>query len=593
MMEIALVLVILVAAVALFATERFPVDFVAVMVLGAVVVTGLVTVEEGISGFSNPATITVGAMFVLSAGLTKTGALQTVARGFVRAGKRPFVLLLLLIPAAAIPSAFINNTPVVAVFLPVVLAVCAKRKFSPSKFLIPLSFASQFGGVCTLLGTSTNILVSTLSEKAGYGAFGMFEFSQLGLIFVGVGVVYFLAVGYWLLPERRGEELTQRYQLGEYITELRVLAGSPLVGQTVVSARLGTRYDVTVLELLRGGAKLFSPLHEPIQAGDVLLVRGKVGSWMELKTALNLALEPEFQLRDATLEAGELALVETVVAPRSAVIGRTLTELDFRRRYNVIVLAIQRQGQTMREKLREVPLELGDALLLLGPRPEMAKLRAGEDFIVLEEVDEPALRRGKGLLALVIVGLVVLFASVPLVEGRPLPILATAVLGCVAMVLTRCIRLEEAYAAIDWKVIFLLAGVLPLGIAMEKTGTAQFLATHGLGLVSEWGPVAVLAVLYLLTAALTECMSNNACAVLVTPIAISTAVGMGVSPKPFLFAIMFAASTAFATPIGYQTNTMIYNPGGYRFTDFLKVGIPLNVVFWIVAVIFIPRFWPF
>jgi di/tricarboxylate transporter len=308
---------------------------------------------------------------------------------------------------------------------------------------------------------------------------------------------------------------------------------------------------------------------------------------------LKLALEPEFQLRDATLQAGELALVETVVAPRSAVIGRTLTELDFRRRYNVIVLAIQRQGQTMREKLREVPLELGDALLLLGPRPEMAKLRAGEDFIVLEEVDEPALRRGKGLLALAIVGLVVLFASVPLVEGRPLPILATAVLGCVAMVLTRCIRLEEAYAAIDWKVIFLLAGILPLGIAMEKTGTAQFLATHGLGLVSEWGPVAVLAVLYLLTAVLTECMSNNACAVLLTPIAISTAVGMGVSPKPFLFAIMFAASTAFATPIGYQTNTMIYNPGGYRFTDFLKVGIPLNVVFWIVAVIFIPRFWPF
>jgi len=592
-MEMALVLVILAAAVALFSTERFPVDFVAVMVLGAVVVTGLVTVEEGISGFSNPATITVGAMFVLSAGLTKTGALQTVARVLVRWGKHPFVLLLLLIPAAALPSAFINNTPVVAVFLPLVLVVCAKRKFSPSKFLIPLSFASQFGGVCTLIGTSTNILVSTLSEKAGHGTFSMFEFGQLGLIMVGVGVVYFLTVGYWLLPERRGEELTATYQLGEYITELRVLPDSAVIGKTVAEAQFGKQYDVQVLEILRADSKLFSPLHETIREADVLLVRGQVGNLMELKTAANLAIEPEFKLRDATLRTAELTLVETVVAPQSGMIGRTLTQLDFRRRYNTIVLAIQRRGQMMREKLRDVPLSLGDALLLLGPPAEIAKLRAGPDFIVLEEVDEPAMRSGKGLFSLLIIALVVVFATVPLVNGKALPILATAVLGCVAMVLTRCISLEEAYAAIDWKVIFLLAGVLPLGIAMEKTGTAQFIAKQGIALVGDWGPVAVLAMLYLLTAVLTECMSNNACAVLMTPIAISTAVSMGVSPKPFLVAIMFAASTAFATPVGYQTNTMIYNPGGYRFTDFMKVGIPLNVLFWIVAVYFIPKFWPF
>lgn len=592
-MEIALVLVILAGAVALFATEKFPIDFVAVMVLGVLIVTGLVTVEEGISGFSNPATITVGAMFVLSAGLTKTGALQALARFLVRASKYPYVLLLLLIPAAALPSAFINNTPVVAVFLPLVLAVCAKRKFSPSKFLIPLSFASQFGGVCTLIGTSTNILVSALSDKAGFGAFSMFEFSRLGLIMVAVGVVYFLTIGYWLLPERRGEELTATYQLGEYITELRVMAGSPLIGKTVLGTKFGQRHDVTVLEILRGAEKLFSPLHEPIREGDILLVRGKVKDLMDLKSTTKLEIEPEFKLRDEALRTEDLTLVETLVSPRSQLIGHTLAGLDFRRRYNTIVLAIQRHGQTFREKLRDVRLSFGDALLLLGPKQEIAKLRADESFIVLAPVDEPSLRQRRGPLALLIVALVVIFASAPLFGAKPLPILATAVLGSVAMVLTRCISLEEAYAAVDWKVIFLLAGILPLGIAMEKTGTARFIARQGINLVGNLGPVAVLAMMYILTAALTECMSNNACAVLLTPIAISTAVAMGVNPKPFLFAIMFAASTAFATPVGYQTNTMIYNPGGYRFTDFMKVGIPLNLVFWAVATYFIPQFWPF
>ncbi|MCG3147326.1 MAG: hypothetical protein PCFJNLEI_00765 [Verrucomicrobiae bacterium] len=588
-----LVLAILVAAVWLFATEKFPVDFVAVMVLGAVMVTGLVTVEEGISGFSNPATITVGAMFVISAGLTKTGALQTVARWFVRASKHPFVLLLVLIPAVALPSAFINNTPVVAVFLPLVLAVCAKRKFSPSKFLIPLSFASQFGGVCTLIGTSTNILVSTLSEKAGHGAFAMFEFSQLGLIMVVAGVVYFLTIGYWQLPERRGEELTATYQLGEYITELQVMPESPLIGQTVASTKFGQKYEVTVLEILRQKEKLFSPLHEPIQTGDVLLVRGKVADLMELKASSKLEIESEFKLGDAALQSADLSLVEVLVAPQGRLIGRTLVELDFNKLYRCIVLAVQRRGQTIREQIKHVRLESGDALLLMGPKTDIGRLRADDNFVVLEPVDEPALRRRKGPLALLIIGLVVFAASVPLFGGKPLPILAAAVLGCIAMVVTRCISLEQAYAAIDWKVIFLLAGVLPLGIAMEKTGAARWIAQFGVELVGSFGPIAVLAMLYLITAMLTECMSNNAAAVLLTPIAISTAVGMDVSPRPFLIAIMFAASTAFATPVGYQTNTMIYNPGGYRFTDFMKVGIPLNVVFWILAVYFIPRFWPF
>ncbi len=592
-MEIALVLTILVGAVVLFASEKLPIDLVAILVLATLLITGLVTPQEGVSGFSNQATITVGAMFILSAGLQKTGAVRVVAETLIRWGRSQFILLVLVMITAGGVSAFINNTAAVAVLLPLVVAVCSRYKFPPSKLLIPLSFASQFGGVCTLIGTSTNLLVSSISNRAGFGPFSMFEFSKLGLIMFGVGVLYFLGVGYWLLPKRRSEELTEAYQLGEYITELRVVAGSPLLGKTILQSKFGEQYDVTVLEILRDQHKLWAPLQEPIQEGDVLLIRGKVKDFMDLKTKSKLEIEPEFKLRDAELKTGELGLLEVLVSPRSRLIGRTLAELDFRRRYNLIVLAIQRRGLTLREKLNRVRLRFGDALLVQGPKDEFAKLRADENFVVLGEMDEPSLRRGKSPLALLIIAGVVLFATVPLINGQPFPILATAILGCVVMVMTRCITLEEAYSAVDWKVIFLLAGVLPLGIAMEKTGTAEFLAKHAIGLVGRFGPVAVLAMIYLLTAVLTECMSNNAAAVLLAPIAISTAATLNVDPKPFLLAVTFAASTAFATPVGYQTNTMVYNPGGYRFTDFVKVGVPLNIVFWLLSIYFIPKFWPF
>jgi di/tricarboxylate transporter len=587
------IFLILIGAVVLFATEKFPVDFVAIGVLGALLVSGIVAPEKAISGFSNSATVTVGAMFVLSAGLTKTGALQVVARWMVKLGKYPVLLLVPLMVTAAAASAFINNTPVVAVFLPLVLAMCAKRNLSPSKFLIPLSFAAQFGGVCTLIGTSTNLLVSEISAQAGYGAFSMFEFSKLGLIMVAAGILYFLVAGYWMLPRRGGGQLTETYQLGEYITELRVMPKSPLVGATLSQHALGKRHDVTVLEILRGDRKIWAPRSEVIQEGDVLLVRGQMSELMDLRRQLHLELEQQFKLQDDTLRAENLALMETVVPPQSALIGKTLSELEFHRRYNAIVLAVQRRGQTLRDSLSRVRLQAGDALLIQAPREEAAKLRGNPDFVLLEQVEEPSFRKSKGPLALLIIGLVVLFASAPIIGDKPFPILATAVVGCIAMVMTRCISLEEAYRAIDWKVIFLLAGVLPLGIAMMETGTAAWLAKQGVMLVGDFGPVAVLAMMYLLTAALTECMSNNAAAVLMAPIAISTANSLGVSPTPFLMAIMFAASTAFATPVGYQTNTMVYNPGGYRFMDFMKVGVPLNLIFWALAVYFIPKFWSF
>ncbi len=586
--NIILVLALVAVVMVLFVSERFSVDLVALLALAVLLLLGLVTPEEGISGFSNPATITVGAMFVLSAALQKTGAVQSLGWMLIRLGRKRGVLLLAVILTTAVVSAFINNTAAVAVFLPLVLGVSSRRKLPASKLLIPLSYASQFGGVCTLIGTSTNLLVSSISDKAGYGAFSMFEFAPLGLILVGAGVVYFLSVGQWLLPARRTDELTKTYQLGEYITELRVLPESSLIDKTLRESRFGELHDATVLEILRDKKKIWSPHREPVQEGDILLVRGRIKELMDMKSSQKLEIEPEFKLKDESLQAEDLKLVEALVSPTSRLIDRTLAELDFRRRYNAIVLAIQRRDQTVREKLNSLRLRFGDALLLQAPSEEINRLRRDNDFIVLEEVEEPVLRPRKGPLALAIIAAVVVTAAV----GQ-LPILVAALLGVLALVLTRCLTLEEAYAAVDWKVVFLLAGILPLGIALEKSGAAELISTKGLHSVAGLGPVAVLAAIYLLTAILTEFMSNNAAAVLLAPIAISTAHTLQLDPKPFLMAVCFAASTSFATPVGYQTNTMVYHPGGYRFTDFTKVGLPLNLIFWALAVLFIPIFWPF
>ncbi len=599
--EIVLVLLVAAGAVYLFVTERFRADFVALMVLGTLIVLGLlvklfpwihadrwITPEEGISGFSNPATITVAAMFVLSAGLQKTGAVSFAARAMRRLASLPTILLLVMMLTVGVVSAFINNTAAVAVFLPVVIAACAGGKLMASRLLIPLSFASQFGGVCTLIGTSTNLLVSAISDRAGLGAFSMFEFAPLGLVMLGVGTLYLAIFSRWLLPNRRGAQLTESYQLGDYISELRVLPGSRLVGSTVTESQFGRKTDVTVLEIIRNGDKLFAPLKDAILANDVLLVRGGAREMMEAKAGWKLELEPEFKLKDEALEARDLGLAEVLIAPRSNLTDRTLAGVDFRRRYNAIVLAIRARRQTLREKLNQVRLHVGDALLLLGPKEELARLRGDPDFLVLDQVNEPVHRRHKIPIAVAIIAGVLALAALDV-----MPILVSSIVGCIALVVSRCLTIEEAYAAIDWKVIFLLAGILPLGLAMEKSGAAQLLAQTTLSVVGAHGPILVLAVLYLLTAILTEFMSNNATAVLMAPVAIGTAATLGIDARPLLMAVCFAASTSFATPVGYQTNTMVLHPGGYRYSDFMRIGIPLNVIFWIIAVVLIPRIWPF
>jgi di/tricarboxylate transporter len=599
--ELILVIALLIAAMYLFSTERLPVELVSLIVLGTLLLicvagpaTGLVhrdkwiTIEEGLSGFSNPAVVTVAAMFVLSGGLKKTGALAVVGRTLIRWGENQTVLLLLVMLVVGLVSAFANNTATVAVLLPVVLMVCARRKLSTSRFLIPLSFAAQFGGVCTLIGTSTNLLVNSIGQQAGMAPFQMFEFGRMGIILMGAGILYLLITSRWLLPARRGGELTEAYQLREYVTEVRVMPGSPLVGKTAAESRLGEKHDVIVLEIMRENQRIWTPEETRLRAGDILLVRGKIKNLLDVRASTGLEIESEFKLRDAALVEQDLTLVEALVAPRSRLAGHTLASADFRWRYDAIVLALQRQGHLLREKLATVRLRFGDALLLLLRKQDLARLRANDNLVVLSEVETPPVRRGRAYTA---IGLLVGVVGVAALGVAP--VLVCAILGAVLMVLCRCLTIEQALESIDWKVIFLLAGVLPLGLALERSGGAQYIAEHTLGVMSRVGPLAALAALYFLTALLTEFMSNNAAAVLLAPIAISTATGLGVDPKPFLMAVAFAASTSFATPVGYQTNTMVYSAGGYRFTDFTKIGVPLNVIFWALSVWFIPKFWPF
>lgn len=600
-MEIVLVLFIVVIAVALFVSERYPSALVAMMVLTVLMLVALlqpwlpwirperwITLEEGVSGFSNPATIVVAAMFVLSAGLQATGAIAWLGPWLGRTARYPLLLVFGLMLVVSLVSAFINNTAAIAIFLPIVLTACARSGIAPSRVLIPLSYASQFGGVCTLIGTSTNLLVSSISERSGHGAFHLFEFAPLGLILTGAGLAYLLLFSRWLLPERPSRTLVQSYQVADYVAELRVTAASGLVSRTVEESRVGATSGVRLLAALRQGTPIWPAPERPIQPGDLLLVQAPAADLLALRAAWKLESEHEFRFAGDTLSDQEMRLAEAVVAPRSWLIGQTLPEVDFHRRFHCLVLGVQSGDTVVSERLDNLRLKFGDALLLLGPREEIARLRGDPGFLMLDRIDEPTLRRAKIPLALGIFAAVVALAALDVV-----PILASALFGCVALVATRCLSIEEACEAIDWRVIFLLAGALPLGLVLEKSGAAAILAEGTVTLTRSFGPGVTLAVIYLLAAVLTEFMSNTATAVLLAPVAIAVAASLGVDPRPMLMAVCFAASTSFCTPVGYQTNAMVQHPGSYRFADYLKIGLPLNVLFWLLSVWFIPKFWPF
>lgn len=589
--DIAIVLLVMAASVGLFAWGRLRVDLVALLVLAALVLLRQVTPEQGVAGFSNPATITVAAMFVLSAGLFRSGAVAFVGHLLTRLGTSSFpaVLLLIMVGIGGI-SAFMNNTAAVAIFLPIVVGAARKLQVAPARLLLPLSFASMFGGVCTLVGTSTNILVSSIAQQHGMAPIGMFEMTRLGLVFFAVGAAYMLLAGDRLLPDRPASDaLEEKYGMGEYLVEVVVGQDAKSVGHPIGENPLVRETDVAILGLVRDSQRIaFPPPELVIQAGDVLRLKADVAKITALQERQGITIRPRARWALRHLEEGPTTQAELVLAPASRLEGHSLREVRFADAYGAMVLAIRHRGRLVHADLERARLGAGDALLVEAPLATLERLRRSPDFVVVSAVEVPTFRRRKILPAVAIATSVILAASTGL-----LPILAAAVLGGILMVLTRCLSLEEAYAAIDWKVIFLLAGMLTLGVAMEQSGTAAYLARLLVAASRSLGPTGLLAAFFLLTSLLTEAMSNNATAVLLAPVAIATAGTLGIDPRPLLMAVAFAASASFMTPMGYQTNTMIFGAGNFRFGDFVRVGGPLNLIFWLLATLLIPLFWPF
>jgi di/tricarboxylate transporter len=590
-MDIVIVLLLTAGCVYVLVTEKLRVDLAAIFVAIALIATRVLTPEQGLSGFSNSATVTVAAMFVLSAGLSRTGALNAATALLIKLAKWvPWLAVLVVMLVSAAASAFINNTAVVAVLLPVVLEMGRAAKLSPSRLLMPLSFASMFGGVCTLIGTSTNILVASIAEKYGMRPFTMFEPSPLGLIMAAAGMAYMFIIGIRLIEERRsGTDLTEVFDMGRYLTDVVLGPKAKSVGTVAARSPLVKDLDVEILAVFRNGQKLTEPPEEIIlEAGDVVRLNCDTSRIEKLQHRFGVSLISHLGWRDYDLEGEDVELVEAVVAPNSPLIGETLKSLKFKDAYGAKVLAIRHHGQLAQDKLDSVPLSAGDTLLLSVTQERLESIAKNPAFVLVTRKEMPRYRKDKALLAVLIIAGVVALAAM-----KVAPIVVTALAGSALMVVTGCLKPEEVYPAVDWKVILMLAGLIPLGTAIETTGLAAMLSKGIVAAFGWLGPVVFLSALYLCTSLLTEVMSNSATAVLLTPIAISSAQAMGVDSRPFLVAVMFAASSSFMTPVGYQTNTLIFGPGAYKFKDFLRVGTPLNVIFWILATIFIPQYWPF
>ncbi|HCK89883.1 MAG TPA: SLC13 family permease [Gemmatimonadetes bacterium] len=587
--EIAFVLGLTIVAVVLFVTEKFSTDVVAVLVMVVLLVSGILTPAEGFNGFANPATVTVGAMFVISAGLFRAGAVNFLGRGLRRLARRSSTLMVLVMMlGVGSLSSFLNNTATVAIMIPVIMVVAQRVNTSPSKLLMPLAFASLLGGMCTVLGTSTNILASSMAETAGLEPLSMFEFSRLGIIFFAVGVIYMMTIGRKMIPEHRTSgDLTRSFGLGDYLTELQLSDKSQLVGESLESAPLLEEFDIEVLQIIRGKDLLRPTPKTVLREHDLLRVKGDVSTINELKERAEASLGMQIKWQDSDLESKDTKLVEAVVGPSSPLAGRSLVESNPRKNYGVSVLAIRHHGALMRGELQNIKLMSGDTLLIEVPNSRIPYLIQQRVFLVASKAGIPQFDLLKAAKGVAIVVSVITSAALGW-----LSIASAAAAGALLIVLSKCISMEEAYAAIEWNVLFLLAGMLALSIAMEKTGTSAMLAGGIVDVFGAMGPRALVAAFFGATMLLTSVMSNQATVALLIPVAITTAYSIDANPRTFIFAVMFAASSSFMTPVGYQTNTMIYGPGQYTFNDFLRVGTPLSLIFWVLGTLLIPWFWP-
>ncbi|GAB4375318.1 MAG: SLC13 family permease [Salibacteraceae bacterium] len=593
--EMIITALVILVAIVLFITEKLSVDLVALLIIAAFVITGVISPMEGISGFSNPATLTVAFMFVLSAAILKTGSLQYVTglltRTFRDHHQRGIIYLMGMVSAV---SAFINNTPVVAVMIPVTMNISKNANRAASKLLIPVSYASIFGGTCTLIGTSTNLLVSGIAEEYGLEPIGLFAPTPMGLCFVVAGSLFMIFIGQKLLPNRQqthSGELDDN--LFDYLAEIEILPDSELANVSILSSALVKQLEMEILELRRNQTRLNLPQGDTVlRPGDILKVRCNVDKIKMMKDQLKVRVMP-FVDDPSDDVAGGSSLVELVIPTNSELEGKTLRQFDFRRRFRAAPLAIRHREEVLRDQLQDVVLMSGDVILAEMKTHFLDQFRANVrdqnmPFIVLSEEGIVNFdRKLFSIVASILAGVIVLAAT------GLVPIVISSMLGVCLLVITKTLSMKEVYRSVQWPIVFLLAGALSMGLAMQKSGLADWIASGLIDVFAGNGPVVMLAAIYLLSSMMTEVMSNNATAALVAPLAIVVANQLGVSPLPFLMATMFAASASFMTPIGYQTNTMIYSAGGYRFRDFIRVGVWLNLLFWLLATLLIPVFYPF
>lgn len=595
MSPIEITLLLLVVAIVLFATEKLPVDVVGLLLVMSLVVTGVLGVGEAVAGFGNDIIITIGGLFILVGGLIKTGLVDLIGRRLHKlAGDSEFVLTALIMATAALSASVLKNTTTTAMFLPVVIGLAAKAKLPPSKLLMPLAFGAILGGSCTLIGTSTNLAVSGAIQRYGLDALSMFELTPVGIVMVLVGMFYMLVLGRRMLPAAGGgESLTDQYSIRDYISELMVLPGSRLIGQTLREASLTSELDLAILNIIRDEEKRIAPgANERIRMGDILIVEGKIGDLLRVKEEVGLELRPDFKLNDHVLEYQSVELFEVLIMRDSAFVGQTMKTLRFRQTYDLTVLAINRHGETVIDKMSDTMLKFGDVLLVQGSRDKIEPLVADGEILLLEDLSAKSMRLDKRKWALAAFGLFLALSVSGIVVGISIPLAIAVLAGVFLLLATKTVRYAEMYQLIDFRLLVLIACMMSFGVAMEKTGADQYLA----GLIETYfgafGPTAVLAGFFVLTVALTQPMSNQAAALVVLPVAVKTAIALGYNPRTFVIAVTLAASFSFITPLE-PACVLVYGPGRYRFMDFVKIGTILTILVFVVSILLVPVFWPF
>ncbi len=584
--------VIAVAFVAL-AMEWLSADVTGLLTLALLMLFGVLSPEEGLKTFASPAPITAAGMFILGAGLLKTGALDPIGPWLLqRAGGSELSVLAALLAMEIVVSAFINNTAVVIVFLPIATALAIKSGIAPSKLAIPVSYGAILGGTCTLIGTSSNITVSGFVTAAQLKPLGMFEFSLLGLAVAATGIIYMLTIGHRFLPKRETlTSLLQTTSTKEFRTEAVIVKGSPFIGVRLGETPLRKLSSVRILGISRNDRPLDPPFDQIIIAeGDRLTVSTVAEGVRDIDDITGVDILPKALQGISAVRSERITLIEGIIAQNSRFIGRTLREMHFQTRYNVHILGVHRHGLNLREKFEDTALEFGDCLLMEGSRDDIDELRDDPSFLLLSPVAVAQVRRQKAITAIAV--MLVVIALAPFFREQ---VWVLAITGSLAMVLTGCLKINEAYEAVNWKIVLLIVGMMGLGMALKQSNGAAFIAQHALAFIERagGGSHATVICLYLIGAFLANIVAPNAVASLLTPIAIATAVALNLDARPFIIAALFAASASFSTPVAYQCNTFAYGAGGYRFTDFLKIGLPLNLLLAIVISLLIPLLWPF